>query len=84
MVYRFEKILLIALITVFGILPLIAYPMFDSMAPKAVSGSPGTADVFVVSSALEQLAAVATAFVVKPAYTIIALIVENIMQAVRR
>jgi hypothetical protein len=43
MVYRFEKILLIALITVFGVFPLIAYPVFNSMAPKAASGPPETA-----------------------------------------
>ncbi len=79
MVCRFEKILLIALITVFGILPLIAYPVFNSIAPKAASGPPEKAHVFIVSSALEQLAAVATAFVVKPVYTMIALIVAIVL-----
>jgi hypothetical protein len=80
MVYRFEKILLIALITIFGILPMVAYPVFNSLAPKAVSGPSETTDVFIASSALEQLAAVATAFVVKPVYTLIALIVAIVLR----
>jgi hypothetical protein len=79
MVYRFEKILLIALITIFGILPLVAYPVFDNTAPKTANAPAEKADVFIVSSALEQLAAVATAFVVKPVYTMIALIVAIVL-----
>ena len=79
MVCRLEKLLLIALITVFGILPLIVYPVYNSKAPKAASGPPEKADVFIVSSPTEQLAAVATAFVVKPVYTLIALIVALVL-----
>ena len=79
MVYRFEKILLIALITIFGTLPVVAYPVFNSVAPEAAGGILETADVFIVSSAAEQLAAVATAFVIKPIYTIIALLVVVVL-----
>ena len=79
MVYRFEKILLLALIIIFGILPLIVYPVLHNTASEAANAPPEETDVFVASSALEQLAAVATAFVVKPVYTLIALIVAIVL-----
>jgi hypothetical protein len=79
MVYRFEKILLITFIAVFGILPLIAYPVFIHTAATPADEPSTNQSNFIISSALEQLAAVATAFVVKPIYTLIALIVAIVL-----
>ena len=79
MVYRFEKILLIVLIAVFGLLPLVAYPLFSGIAVTPADGLRGQNETFIAASALEQLAAVATAFVIKPVYTIIALLIAIIL-----
>jgi hypothetical protein len=73
MIYRLEKILLICLIVVFGLLPLVAYPWLTPVTETPGDGLGGNKETLIVSSTLEQLAAVATAFVVKPVYTIIAL-----------
>jgi hypothetical protein len=75
MVYRFEKILLVLLIAVFGLLPLIAYPLITGNLEPPVEGAENKNQTFLVSSAFEQLAAVATGFVVKPIYTVAALII---------
>ena len=79
MVYRFEKILLVLLIAVFGLLPLIAYPLITGISEVPVEGADNKNQTFLVSSAFEQLAAVATGFVVKPIYTVVALIIAIVL-----
>ena len=80
MVYRFEKVLLIALILVFGLLPIIVYPLMTSVTPLPADSPGKNAETFIASSAFEQLAAVATAFVIKPVYTLIALATAIILR----
>ncbi len=79
MVYRFEKVLLIALILVFGLSPIIAYPLLTGVTALPVDGPEKNTETFIASSAFEQLAAVATAFVIKPVYTLIALAIAIIL-----
>ncbi len=79
MLYRFEKGLLIALILVFGLFPIIAYPLLTGVTTLPVDGPEKNKETFIASSALEQLAAVATAFVIKPVYTLIALAIAIIL-----
>jgi hypothetical protein len=79
MVYRFEKVLLIALILVFGLFPIIAYPLLTGVTVLPVDGPEKNIEAFIGSSAFEQLAAVATAFVIKPVYTLIALAIAIIL-----
>jgi hypothetical protein len=79
MVYRFEKVLLIALILVFGLFPIIAYPLLTGVTALPADGPEKNTETFIASSAFEQLAAVATAFVIKPVYTLIALAIAIIL-----
>jgi hypothetical protein len=79
MVYRFEKILLVILIAVFGLLPLIAYPLITGMSEVPLQGVDNKDQAFLVLSAFEQLAAVATGFVVKPIYTVAVLIIAIVL-----
>ncbi len=79
MVYRFEKILLIVLIVVLGFFPIIVYPLFTGITGTPADAPGKNKETFIVSSALEQVAAVATAFVVKPVYTLTALIIAMLL-----
>ena len=79
MVYRFEKILLIVLIVVLGFFPIIVYPLFTGITGTAADAPEKNKETFIVSAALEQVAAVATAFVVKPVYTLTALIIAMLL-----
>ena len=62
MVYRFEKILLISLIFVFGLLPLIAYPLLTGTIEQPVTGTDNNKESILISTAFEQLAAVVLSF----------------------
>ena len=79
MIFRSEKILLVLLIAVFGLLPIIAYPLFPGITGTPTDGPEKNTETFIASSAFEQLAAVATAFVIKPLYTLIALAIAIIL-----
>ena len=79
MIHRFEKMLLVILITVFGLFPIIVYPLVTGNTAAAADGPDGNRAIFIISSALEQLAAVTTAFVIKPVYTLIALAIAIIL-----
>lgn len=80
MMSQFEKILLIILISVFGIFPPFAYLMLSNISAEVSTGAQDILHsdngvIFISSSAFEQLAAILTAFVVKPIYTILALFI---------
>ena len=79
MIFRSEKILLVLLISVFGLLPIIVYPLLADITETPAHGPEKNQENFIVSSALEQVAAVATAFVVKPVYTLTALIIVIVL-----
>ena len=79
MIFRSEKILLVLLITVFGLLPIIVYPLFPGITGIPTDGPEKDKETFIASSAFEQLAAVTTAFVIKPVYTLIALTIAIII-----
>lgn len=79
MVYRFEKILLVFLIAVFGLLPLIAYPLITGLIEEPDTGSDSNKEAILNSTAFEQLAAVTTAFIVKPVYTMMAFIIAIVL-----
>lgn len=79
MIFRFEKILLVLLIAVFGLLPIVVYPLLTGVETIPTDGPEINKETFIISSALEQVAAVATAFVIKPVYTLMALTVAIIL-----
>jgi hypothetical protein len=71
MIFRFEKIIMVLLIVIFGLAPSFVFLIFHN-APIINSNSQVG---FQGSSYFEQSAAVATAFLIKPIYTILALII---------
>ncbi|HSQ85634.1 MAG TPA: hypothetical protein VLM43_13020 [Desulfobacterales bacterium] len=68
MIFRFEKIIMVLLIIGLGLVPPFAYLVFYN-APTITSN---TQVAFRGSSYFEQSAAVATAFLIKPTYTVLA------------
>ncbi len=79
MILRSEKILLVVLVAIFGLLPIIVYPLFPGITGAPTDGPVKNTETFIASSAFEQLAAVVTAFVIKPVYTLIALAIAIIL-----
>ena len=71
--YRYEKILVVILIAVFGMILPIGYYLINNFPADA--GLVG----FQASSAIEQHAAVVTAFVVKPIYMLISFLIAILL-----
>ncbi|MBT8330979.1 MAG: hypothetical protein KJP06_01500 [Deltaproteobacteria bacterium] len=71
MIFRFEKIIMVLLIVVFGLIPAFAFLMLSNTSAINANIQAGFQDL----SFFEQSAAVATAFLVKPIYTILALLI---------
>ena len=73
--FRFEKIFIVLLITGFGLIPALVFLIFN-ITPTTTSNDPvGFRDL----AYFEQSAVVATAFVIKPMYTILALIIAIVL-----
>lgn len=71
MIFRFEKIIMVLLIVVLGLIPAFLFPVFNNTRTMNSNSSFGFQDL----SFFEQSAAVATAFLIKPIYTILALLI---------
>jgi len=75
MIFRFEKIIMVLLIVVLGLVPSFVFLIFYN-APAITSN---TQVAFRASSYFEQSAAVATAFFIKPIYTVLAFFIFMVL-----